>query len=164
MSKAWRQLDLKGAGLQQMNAEYIRDMRRPVVAYALMAAFPLGLHRFYLKEPLGGIAYLILSLSLLLGVPIGAGIWLLLPALGLLGGAIFDLFWIDRRVTHLNKTLRMRHFLRPDHRPPPGYQGRGEEPGPREARSTGAQPASFNQQEAMLRALMKANKGRRTPP
>ncbi|MBK1674827.1 hypothetical protein CKO35_16345 [Ectothiorhodospira shaposhnikovii] len=164
MSKAWKRLDLKGAGLQRVNAEYIRDMRRPVIAYALMAAFPLGLHRFYLKEPLGGAAYLLLGLSLIFGLLIGAGIWLLLPGLCLLGGAIFDLFWTDRRVTHLNKALRMRHFLRPDHRPPPGYQGREEGPDLKGNQVAGGQPASFNQQEAMLRALHKAGKGRRPPP
>ncbi|MCG5499426.1 TM2 domain-containing protein [Ectothiorhodospira lacustris] len=162
MGRDWKRLDLKGAGLQQMNARYVRDMRRPMVAYGLMAGFPLGLHRFYLKEPLGGAAYLLLTLWLLAGLFLGTRVWLLLPGLGLLGALVFDLFWIDRRITHLNKALRMRHFLQPGHRPPPGYQGRRDAPETAKDPSLGEQPAAFNQQEAMLRALLKADKGRRT--
>jgi TM2 domain-containing membrane protein YozV len=35
-----------------------REMKRRPVAYALLALFPLGLHRFYLAERVGGLAYL----------------------------------------------------------------------------------------------------------
>lgn len=123
MSKAWKQLDLEGAGLQSLNAGLTRHMRKARTAYLLCLLFPLGLHRFYLKEPVGGALYVALSLTApVLGL---LGDWLaLIPMGAALALLAFDLVWIDRRVTRYNKSLRMAHYLKAGTRPPPNYQGR----------------------------------------
>lgn len=187
MSKAWKKLDLGGEGLQTANLRYNQAMRRPVRAYSLMAAFPLGLHRWYLQEPVGAIFYPLLSMLTI-------GLWFafsniviaasLIPLAGLLG---FDLFWVERRCIKLNKNLRMQQFMRPGKTPPPGYRGRypdddsldayvqlkeqeraGHQPvdPDQPAQSTSdsePSPPSFNEQEAMLRELARTNKGRKKP-
>jgi hypothetical protein len=61
MGKAWQNLNLEGGGLQAVNALLAARMRRRPRAYAAWALFPLGLHRFYLAEPRGGVAFLVLS-------------------------------------------------------------------------------------------------------
>ncbi|OOG23581.1 hypothetical protein B1C78_10645 [Thioalkalivibrio denitrificans] len=180
MSQAWKKLDLEGAGLQRLNVLLAREMKRRSAAYALLALFPLGLHRFYLAEPVGGLSYL--GLSLLAGVlalTLGP-VWLLVGLVPALLLAAVDLVWIDRRVTDCNKALRMRLFLQPGTHPPKGYQGRypdddtgldddvrlkeSERAGPPPAGSGAADAGrvpSFNEQEAMLRELARRKKGRR---
>lgn len=184
MRDAWKQLDLEGEGLQSLNLRYSRNMRRPQRAYALMLLFPLGLHRWYLKTPLGALVYPVLCVLI-------AGLWRweggltpLAPALALLCFLAWDLFWIQKRCIALNKGLRMRQFMRPAAKPPAGYRGRyvddtledyvkikeseraGHPSADPEASGdqseTGAQPPpSFNQQEAMLQELIRSQKGRR---
>ncbi|MCG5516298.1 MULTISPECIES: TM2 domain-containing protein [unclassified Ectothiorhodospira] len=188
MSKAWKQLDLEGAGLQTMNARLTRDMRRRPLAYGLALAFPLGLHRFYLREPRGGAAYLALTLLSFGLWMAGGSLWALVPLGVMLVGVVFDLFWMDGYITRYNKALRMRHFLRPGHEPPRDYRGRvhktgmleayqqqkeqeraGHQPMSMEDPQTGASPGhgdlqgipSFNEQEAMLRELARSRNQRR---
>ncbi|AHK78332.1 hypothetical protein M911_03140 [Ectothiorhodospira haloalkaliphila] len=190
MSKAWKQLDLEGAGLQTMNARLTREMRRRPPAYGLALAFPLGLHRFYLREPLGGSAYVALSLLTLILWTWGGGAWALVPLGVMLAAVVFDLFWMDGYITRYNKALRMRLFLRPGHEPPRDYRGRVHKTGmletyqkEKEQERAGHQPVnmedlqargtqahgdprrmpSFNEQEAMLRELAKARKAHRSP-
>lgn len=102
MKRSWKRLDLEGGGLQAANLRLARTLRRRGVAYALWLAFPLGAHRWYLKEPWGALAYCGLSAAAAF-----------LPALAAAAAAfaLFDLWWIDRRVTALNKRLRMQAFL-----------------------------------------------------
>jgi len=102
MSEAWKKMDLAGGGLQQANLRIARALKKRPVAYALLALFPAGAHRWYLREPVGAAAYLALS----------AAAWFWWPAA--LAGvcfAAFDAWWIDRRVTTLNKRLRMQAYL-----------------------------------------------------
>lgn len=119
MGKAWKKLDLAGGGLQQANLRLARALRKRPVAYALLLLFPAGAHRWYLKEPFGALAYLALS----------ALAWICWPfGVAALGFAVFDAWWIDRRVTSLNKRLRMQAFLGDVPPAPAGYSGRF--PGP----------------------------------
>ena len=116
MTDSWKRLDLDGGGLQQANLRLARSLRKRRTAYLLWIGFPVGAHRWYLREPVGAAAYCALTLAT-------AAAWqAVLPALGL---ALFDLWWIDRRLTRMNKRLRMQAFLRPGaDGPPPGYTRR----------------------------------------
>ncbi|MCC6610716.1 MAG: TM2 domain-containing protein [Burkholderiales bacterium] len=147
MSDAWRGLDLGGGGLQAANIRLAQGLKRRSRAYGLLAAFPLGLHRAYLDDRRGAWAYRVASLA-------GVGALLLdwraaaLLGLALLGAAAYDLFWIDRRVTLLNKAIRKRVYLSQTAGPPPGFRGRTiDEPG------AAPRPLSFAEQERLLRAM-----------
>ena len=187
MGKAWQKLNLEGGGLQAVNALLAQQMRSRPRAYLAWVLFPLGLHRFYLAERRGGWAFVALSLLVALTAWLAPAWWWLLPLAPLLGLAIHDLFWIDRRVVSLNKELRMQLFLRKGSRPPKDYRGRytdetdaesvtrdldsyqaikereraGHVPGQpgQDAPARKRQP-SFNEQEAMLRELAKRREKR----
>lgn len=124
MSKAWKELDLEGGGLQAVNARLAREMRTRPAAYAAWILFPLGLHRFYLREPLGGAGFLALSAATLALAGFGPAAWWLLPLIIGVSWALVDLWWIDRRVTDYNKELRKQLFLRKGQEPPQDYRGR----------------------------------------
>ncbi|WP_038051609.1 hypothetical protein [Thioalkalivibrio sp. ALJ1] len=181
MSKAWKELDLEGGGLQSVNARLAREMRTRPTAYAAWALFPLGLHRFYLRDPLGAAGFLLLSVAtLVLAFLAPTGWWLAPMVAGLLWAGV-DLWWIDRRVTDYNKELRKQVFLRKGNKPPQDYRGRytsdddaqrelteyqqikeSEKPGQsgiagsndrnRDVGGKRRMP-SFNEQEAMLRQM-----------
>jgi len=187
MGKAWQKLNLEGGGLQAVNALLAQQMRSLPRAYAAWILFPLGLHRFYLAEPRGGWAFVVLSLFVAATFWLTPPWWWLLPLAVLLGLAIYDLFWIDRRVVSVNKELRIQLFLRKGKNPPKDYQGRyTDEPDAgsvtrdldayqalKERERAGHAPAgartdaparkrqrSFNEQEAMLRELAKRREKR----
>ncbi|AGA35049.1 hypothetical protein TVNIR_3413 [Thioalkalivibrio nitratireducens DSM 14787] len=124
MGKAWRELDLKGGGLQAVNALLAAMLRSRRKAYAAWLLFPLGLHRFYLGVPRSALLFPLFTALTLLTALLLPGQWWLLPLLALLGWAAYDLYWIERRVTAFNKELRMRLFLRKGHAPPRNYRGR----------------------------------------
>lgn len=183
MRDAWKHLDLEGEGLQSLNLRYSRTMRRPGRAYALMLLFPLGLHRWYLKSPVAAVAYPLLTALTLWQWRVWDEPMVLGMSAALLIFLLFDLFWIRRRCIALNKTLRLRQFMQPGAKPPAGYRGRyvddtlddylkikGRERAGHQAPDTddtqtadagSTQPPSFNEQEAMLQALIRSNKGRR---
>lgn len=102
MAQSWKRSDLGGEGLQAVNLRLARVLRRRPTAYLLWLAFPVGAHRWYLKEPYGALAYCLLSVASLLALPF---------AFGAAAFALFDLWWIDRRVTALNKRLRIEISL-----------------------------------------------------
>ena len=156
MSGAWRRLDLAGGGLQEANRELARNLRRRGTAYALWLLFPVGAHRFYLAEPRGGLAYIVASgLVTVILVP---G-WTL-AALGvcafMVAPALFDLWWIDRRVTDLNKRLRMQAYLRPVPGAPPGFKGRLTDV----ADAAAPRAPSFTEQERLLTEIEHAKRDR----
>ncbi|APZ43911.1 hypothetical protein [Acidihalobacter ferrooxydans] len=184
MKKAWKQLDLDGAGLQALNAHYTQQMRRRPVAYAAMLLFPLGVHRWYLREPRGALAYLGLTAASIAGGLVFGRPGFAIPAVIELAWAMFDLYWVEQRVIALNKQLRMQQFMRPGTEPPKDYRGRysDDEDGldaylkVKERERAGHQPAdqsadppqkvrpnmpSFAEQEAMLRDLTRKNKDQR---
>lgn len=181
MAKAWEKIDLEGAGLQAMNQRLVQRLKRRPTAYALWLAFPLGAHRFYLESRPAGLAYLALSALAMIGwlAPFDTR-WAVVPLAAAAMFALYDLFWIERRVVALNKQLRMAAYLGGGAAPPPGYRGRYTEDEAtaageladyvreKERERAGHQPVdaagetgrrqkapSFAEQEAMLRELAK---------
>ncbi len=156
MTDAWKNLDLGGEGLQQANLRLAQALRRRRTAYLLLLAFPLGAHRVYLREPVGAWIYRGLTVAALALLAIDARAGAALGAV-LAGWALFDLFWIERRVVALNKRLRMQAYLRPAPGAPPGFRGHftdADEPRPR------ARTPSFAEQERLLAEIER----RRRPP
>lgn len=125
MSKAWKSLDLEGGGLQTINQALTAKMKSRLAAYGLWLLFPLGLHRFYLRQVVPAIFALIgLDLIAVAGLVMfgfGGGWSFLLP---LAVAGLYELWWIDRRVTEINKELRMNLYLRKGYSPPKDYRGR----------------------------------------
>jgi hypothetical protein len=115
MGNSWKRQDLGGGGLQQANLALARTLRKRRTAYALLILFPVGAHRWYLAEPGGALAYCLLSALAGIAWPFGAAA---------LAFALFDIWWIDRRVTALNKRLRMQALLGAGPAPPAGFAGR----------------------------------------
>ncbi len=161
MSETWKRIDLEGGGLQAANRRLTAALRSRRTAYLLWLGFAVGAHRFYLRAPRGGTAWCVASLATLLlyrlesWAGIAAGCALLLVALA-------ELWWIDRRVTQLNKALRMEAVLGAAAGPPPGYRGRFVDDGEAEA-SAAAPPraAGFAEQERLLAEI--AQRKRRPP-
>ena len=119
MSDAWKKLDLGGGGLQAVNRELARRLRRRGVAYALLALFPAGAHRWYLREPVGALAYCAMTALAVFHW------WPLL--FGGIGLALFDAWWIDGRVAQLNKAMRRQALLGDRPPAPPGFADRFED-------------------------------------
>jgi len=151
VSEAWKRIDLGGEGLQQANLRLARALRRPRTAYLLWLAFPLGAHRAYLRELRGAWAYRAASLVAIVLLALD---WRAGAALGgiLVAAALADLYWIGRRVTALNKELRMQAYLRPVAGAPPGFRGRftDDPEAPR--------PPSFAEQERLLAEIERRKK------
>jgi cytochrome bd-type quinol oxidase subunit 1 len=144
LSEAWKRLDLGGAGLQRTNLELAGRLKRRGRAWALLLAAPAGLHRAYLEDRVGAWLWRAASLATVI-----TAFWDLRAAAGIgvamLAAAAFDAWWIDRRVTRLNKRIRRDVFLSGE-APPAGYSGRVfDEPARR--------PPSFAEQERVLRTL-----------
>jgi TM2 domain-containing membrane protein YozV len=156
MRSAWRDLDLAGGGLQEANRELARTLRPRRLAYLLWLFFPLGAHRFYLAEPVGGLVYVAASAMLAALHALGWTWAAVAPAALLVSLAAFDLWWIDRRVTALNKRLRMQAYLRPVPGAPPGFKGRLTDAGDPPA----SRPASFTEQERLLAEIERAKRDR----
>lgn len=144
MSAAWKRVDLGGAGLQRANLALAGRLKRRGRAWALLAGAPLGLHRAYLDDAKGAWLWRLAAVAAL-----AATLWDLRVAAGLgaaLAAAVaYDAWWIDRRVTVLNKRIRREIFLAGE-APPPGYSGRViDPPAPR--------VPSFAEQERLLREM-----------
>lgn len=154
VEKGWQRIDLAGGGVQSANLALARRLKRRGRAYALLALFPLGLHRAYLEEPRG--AWGLRALALLAAAAWLAGRPLLaaVPAAAAALWALHDLRWIEGRIAAVNKRLRMEVYLAPREGPPAGWRGRYSDDeaagaaGPRRA-------PSFAEQEALLRELAK---------
>ncbi len=171
MSEAWKQqTELDGGGLWAANVRLARLLRRRRIAYALLLAFPLGLHRAYLHDHRGAWLYRSLSAASLILALAGMGLASLAPlgAAALL--AAYDAFQVENRLVALNKRLRMQVYLSQGQGAPQGFRGRYTDDdladylaakeaeraghGGREAPyGQGRRAPSFAQQEAMLRAL-----------
>lgn len=144
LSEAWKRLDLGGAGLQRANLELAGRLKRRGRAWALLAGAPLGLHRAYLDDAKGAWLWRIATVAALAAI-----LWdlRLAAAAGaaLVAAIAYDAWWIDGRVTTLNKRIRRETFLAGE-APPPGYSGRViAPPAPR--------APSFAEQERLLREL-----------
>ncbi|MFO1364098.1 MAG: hypothetical protein U1F45_16815 [Burkholderiales bacterium] len=143
MSEGWKRRDLGGAGLQRANLELAARLKRRARAWTLLAAAPLGLHRAYLDDPKGAWAWRGAT-----AVALAAALWDWRVAAAIVAGMVVaaacDAWWIDRRVTALNKRIRRQVFLAGE-APPPGYTGRVLAP-------PAGRPRSFAEQERALRA------------
>ena len=193
MSKAWTQIDLEGAGLQEISLHFAQQMKRREKARALLLAFPLGLHRDYLDHPAGAWLYRIVFAAALASyflwhrACIGGALLLLLTL-----AALYDLRWIEDRVASLNKTLRLETFRARTSTAPPGFRGRmgGDaedtvteaglddwlaikerergghvRPGTDAAFNSESRAPSIARQEALLRELARRNRsGQDDPP
>ena len=142
LSEAWKRLDLGGAGLQRANLALAERLKRRRRAWALLVGAPFGLHRAYLDDAKGAWIWRIASVATLAAtfwdVRIAAG-----AGAALVAAVAYDAWWIDRRVTILNKRIRREIFLAGE-APPPGYSGRViDPPAPR--------VPSFAEQERLLR-------------
>jgi len=137
MRQAWKRIDLEGGGLQAANRRLAATLRSRRTAYLLWLACAVGAHRFYLRSPVGGLAWCVASAATLALWRLGT--WPGVAAgLALLVWALADLRWSDRRVTALNKALRMAAYLGAGPGAPPGYRGRFVDGG--EAQDSAAQP------------------------
>lgn len=179
MAKTWQKFDFGGAGLQTANLVLARRLRRPGIAYALWLAFPLGLYNWYLRAPWRGAGYAlavvaVIALAYLVSWPMAT---ILAGAIALL--ALYDLYWIDRRIVALNKAIRMEVYLGTGAAPPANYRGRYRDedsdiasyiadkereraghaaPTTAPGSGTGKRAPSFAAQEALLRELAKRDK------
>lgn len=171
MPDAWKQLNLEGQGLQSLNLRLARQLKKARRAYALMALFPLGLHRSYLGDRRGAwgwrTASLLTGFLLLREEPWG------LAAVAVLAIALLaDALRIEERCAAYNRALRRQAYFSPGTKPPEGFRGRytdtvadglqdyleeknRESPSPHTAvtRTPGSRAPSFNEQEAMLKKL-----------
>lgn len=149
MSEAWRGLDLRGGGLQAANIRLAQALKRRSRAYGLLAAFPLGLHRAYLDDPRGAWAYRLAAAIALAALLVD---WqLALPVLVLLAAAlVYDLFWIERRIVALNKTLRVKVYLSQGPGAPKDFRGHYTDD---DAPARTPRAPSFAEQERLLREL-----------
>jgi len=172
MAKVWKKWDLGGGGLQSANIALLRYRKRPGPAYALWLLFPLGAHALYLNAYARAAIYMVATVIAAIvawsGYPI-AGL-ALIGCVALF--ALYDLVWIDRRITELNKALRIAVSLQAGGGAPRTFTGRyqdpdldtylkekeqeraGHTPLTPPVRATGrSRSASFAEQEAQLRAL-----------
>ncbi len=172
MTRAWQKLDLEGGGLQSANLRLVRRLKHRKVAYLMWFLFPLGGHRIYLDDLPRALQYATLTATaLILRFSLSWG-WALVPAATGAAWALYDLAWIDRRVTALNKRIRVAEYLHAGTAPPTGFSGHytdGDPPGTAagpEAPHNGSGPPdsetlphgggrvpSFAEQERLLREL-----------
>lgn len=169
MSEAWKKLNLEGGGLQSANLRLAALLRKRRSTFALLALFPLGLHRDYLRDRRG--AWLYRSATLLCASAYLAGH----PLISLAGIAVlaacaaYEAFRIDDAVAQVNKQLRMRVYLSQTPGTPAGFKGHYTDSGPADSPETREQVnpthppqpaaihqrnprvASFTEQEKMLR-------------
>ncbi len=124
MTNTWKQWDFAGAGLQTVNLELTKRLRKRPLAYGLWVLFPLGLHAFYLRER--GLGLLYLAGSTVFGASAALAPWPYATGLGAIMAvaALVDAATLERRLTAYNKALRVALLLSPKATPPPGYRGR----------------------------------------
>ncbi|OGA51397.1 MAG: hypothetical protein A3G24_19270 [Betaproteobacteria bacterium RIFCSPLOWO2_12_FULL_62_13] len=134
MSDAWKELDFAGGGLQNANIRLAALLRKRRVAYALLALFPLGLHRDYLHDRRGAWLY---RGGTLLGVAALLSGQTSLAGLVLAAGAAFAIY----------------DLVRTDDRQPGTQEDSGHEPLPSADTRTGRRASSFAEQEKRLREL-----------
>ena len=127
MASKWRELNLGGGGLQATNLRLARTLRRRSTAWALLALFPAGAHRWYLREPAAALAYPLLTLAAAAGW-FGGLSWLAPAALLALGGLlVHDIVSLENRIAALNRRLRMEAWLTPGPGAPADFRGRSDD-------------------------------------
>lgn len=165
MSEGWRQFDLEGEGLQAVNRRIVAQRRRRGRAYGFWAFFPLGLHRDYLDAHGTAWCWRAASVAAIAALWSGAHWEAAAIAAAMLGVAVYDLFWIDRRVTALNKALRKDAYLsKSTPGAPSGFRGRlGEDSASAAGAHASDRVPSFAEQERLLRDIAARRRGPSTP-
>ena len=123
MSDGWKDMDLGGGGLQQANLRLARLLKRRGIAYSLLVLFPLGVHRDYLEDRLGGWSYRLGTAAC-----IGVTVWLgpvpgSAVALALAVAAVADLARMESRLASINKRLRIQVYLGQTAGAPANFRG-----------------------------------------
>ncbi len=124
MMQAWEKLDFEAGGLQSANLRLVRQLKRRNIAYFLWFLFPVGGHRIYLNDLPRALVYTGLTTAAVVLYLSLANWWALVPVVIAAAWALYDLVWIDRRVTQINKQIRLAEYLRPGNQPPAGFRGR----------------------------------------
>lgn len=165
MSESWQQFDLEGEGLQAVNRRIVAQRRHRGRAYGLWALFPLGLHRDYLDAH--GTAWCWRATSVAAIIALWSEAHWVAAGIGaaMLCFAVYDLFWIDRRVTTLNKALRKDAYLsKSNPGAPPGFRGRlGDDSASAAGAHASGRVPSFAEQERLLRDIAARQRGPSTP-
>lgn len=176
-SRAWKKLDLQGQGLQNANRQLAALLKSRKTAYTLLLFFPAGLHRSYLEDRRTAWFYRLLAVATIALFALGYRHAALLALLPMFGLALYDIRWIEGRISRLNKAIRMKVYLGQGHTAPRGFKGRYADDGleqylaQKEGERGGHAPVqpvtdtdtdrparapSFAEQEAMLRELSKS--------
>lgn len=166
MSGKWRELDLGGGGLQAANLRLARTLRRRRVAWGLLLAFPLGLHRRYLGEPRSAIAFPALSAVAAAGGYAGMTAVALGALLALAALLAYDILTMERRIAACNKRQRMAVYLSGNAGAPAGFRGRfaDTDTDPTPAATPDRMPTAADQ-ETLLRHIAARRDGTaRRPP
>jgi hypothetical protein len=160
MSRAWKALNLEGGGLQQANLRLARLLRKRSLACALLAAFPLGLHRDYLHDRRGAWLFRLATAAAIAAAVAGASIPGGLIALGIVVAAAIDLYGIDEKVAAVNRRLRMEIYMSQTEGAPRGFRGHYTDDPRTDSEARGddvaddaRRPPSFDEQERLLRQL-----------
>lgn len=182
MSEAWKKLDLGGEGLQSINAKIANRQKRTLTAYILSIGFPLGLHMLYAGQPPRALFHWALTLAVIV-VYFTAPLWaVLIPAALSVALLAVDLFQMEDLLVRFNKNMRIQLMLQKSatNKPPKNYKGRytdetdlDEYMNVKEQERGGHVPVdmnelhkeeygnkphvpSFNEQERMLKEMIKA--------
>ncbi len=157
MTPKWRKLDLEGGGLQAANLRLARTLRRRVMAWALLAAFPLGLHRWYLGQRRSAALFPLLTATAVAAAWSAQAAIAIAALLALAALLVHDILTLEQRITAINKKLRIAAYLGQDAAAPPGYRGRFAQEPPDAA--TPQRLPTLAEQEALLREIAR----RRSP-
>lgn len=160
MNPKWRELDLNGGGLQAANLRLAGTLRRRRTAYALMLAFPLGAHRWYLGEVRSAAWFPALTAAAIGGWLAGSAALALAALAALVALLGWDLYTLEDRITAVNKRLRMAVYLSQGTGAPAGFQGRFGN-GTAAADPAQRRVPTLAEQEALLRDV--AARRNRTP-
>lgn len=172
MNKRWTKFDLGGGGLQSANLRLTALLRKRGSAYALLALFPLGIHRDYLHDPRGAWLYRGVTTLAIAAYLLGETMITAVGLAALACGAIYDMVCLEHVIARINKQLRMQVYLHQAPGAPQDFKGRFfderqhpdlQDKGPPDDRkaplSESGHPRmpSFAEQEQLLRELARGS-------
>jgi len=162
MNKRWTKFDLGGGGLQSANLRLSALLRKRSSAYAMLALFPLGMHRDYLRDPRGAWLYRGVTALAIAAYLLGETMISAVGLAALACGAIYDMVHLEHMIARFNKQLRMQIYLRQAPGAPADFKGRfpdtSTDPGQQDKSQTvdrqeprHPRMPSFAEQEQLLR-------------
>lgn len=153
MAEKWRELDLEGGGLQAANLRLARALLRRSVAWSLMLAFPSGAHRWYLGQRRSALLFPLLTAGVVAAAHAGWTAAALVLALALGALLVHDMLTLERRLTSVNKQLRMAIYLGQGAAAPAGFRGRYSGTADAAGAETPRRMPTVAEQEALLREI-----------